>query len=570
MSFFVTNRSSEAAPTGSTPLTYVDILYDHAGYLRTNNGKLGSGSLAGKNIGIVGAGAAGLCAAWLLMRMGASVTIFEVGDRAGGRILSVNPVSGDPATFEMGAMRVPPSEQLFQYFAGMFGVQPGGQFPDPGKVFTQIVFENQTFNWRAGDPPPAKFKNVSTGWDNLANSFTPISTALTTSSSFSTARQAWQKLIYNATPPGPEQGYSTISFYQGLVQAFVENYRKYGLTKPWGPEDFALFGALGVGSGGFGPLYQVNFAEIIRLVVNGLETNQQFYPGSLGALINGFLTSSPAGRNNLGRSVALRTSIQSIQAAPDNLVKVTFTGGQPLPRFYNAVIIATTTRSMQVDLALTDPPSGPLVLNADQNTAIREIHLMNSSKLFVLTRSKFWLPPLGQQATLPANIQTDGLVRGLYCLDYGPNTNYGVVLISYTWGDDSTKFIAIKDPATRLQILLNSLQAAAPNFVNALTPQILPQYTTMVDWQEEPNYYGAFKLNYPGQDPLNQNLYYQFLQSQNGIYLAGDSVGWCGGWIEGAFQTAMNAAAAVVQRLGGNLFANNPMTQNAAQYQYGP
>jgi hypothetical protein len=32
----------------------------------------------------------------------------------------------------------------------------------------------------------------------------------------------------------------------------------------------------------------------------------------------------------------------------------------------------------------------------------------------------------------------------------------------------------------------------------------------------------------------------------------------------------MNAAAAVVKQFGGNLFANNPMTQNANLYQYGP
>src|ERR1041385_6778148 len=298
MPFFVTNKSAGPS-TDPTPLTYVDILYDHAGYLRSHQGLLGSGSLAGKNIAIVGAGAAGLCAAWLLMGMGARVTILETGTRAGGRISSVNPISGNPATFELGAMRVPPSEQLFQYFAGLFGVQPGGQFPDPGKVFTQIVFENETYNWKVGDPPPSKFQNVSKGWDNLANSFAPITADLASSSTFSRAQTAWQKLIYNATTPGPEQGYSTISFYQGLVQAFVENYQQYGLTQPWSPEDFALFGALGVGSGGFGPLYQVNFAEIVRLVVNGLETHQQFYPGGLGALIDGFIYSRPGGGRTL-------------------------------------------------------------------------------------------------------------------------------------------------------------------------------------------------------------------------------------------------------------------------------
>lgn len=564
MPFFVTHRSSQ--PAAVVPLTYVDILYDHAGYLRANNGLVGSGSLGGKSVGIVGAGPAGLTAGLLLGQMGASVTIFEQDpSRPGGRVYSLQPIPGDPAIFELGAMRVPPSEQLFQYFAEMFGVEPGGQFPDPGKVLTQIVFENQTYTWPAGDtsPPFPIFNNVTTGWTNFANGLAPITQNLADPSTFAAAQQTWQSLIYNPTTPGPEQAYSTISFFQGLVQAFVENYAQYGLSQPWTPQDFSLFGALGLGSGGFGPLYQVNFAEIVRLVVNGLETDQQFYPNGLGALINGFLSAQLSDGAQLGSAIAFGTPVLAVQSAGGQ-VEVTYGGPSPGSMLFDAVVVATTTRSMQVDMGLTDPPSGTLVLSADQNTAIREMHLMNSSKLFVLTQSKFW-----ESSNLPANVQTDGLVRGLYCLDYA-GSNYGVVLISYTWGDDSTKCIAVKDPQERLDLLLNSLQAAVPDFVNALRPQILPQYTTLVDWQDVPNYYGAFKLNYPGQDPMNQALYYQFMQSQNGIYLAGDSVGWCGGWIEGALQTGVNAAAAIVQQFGGSLFPDNPMTQNPTQYQYGP
>lgn len=570
MSFFVTNRSAEPT-TDPVPLTYVDILYNHAGYLADNQGLLGSGSLSGKSVGIVGAGPAGLTAAYLLLMMGANVTILEENsNRAGGRVYSYSPIPGDAALFELGAMRVPPSEQLFQYFAGLFNVQPGGQFPDPGKVFTQIVFENQTYDWQPNDKPPAIFGPVNEAWNNLAGSFASISQDLTDPSTFAAAQTAWQNLIYNATPPGPEQGYSTISFYQGLVQAFVENYANYGLSQPWGVEEFALFGALGVGSGGFGPLYEVNFAEIVRLIVNGLETDQQFYPNGLSALIDGFLNSTPGGGMALGQFIQYSSQVIAVQPASTDQVKVLYVLGGNLEQLvFDAVVIATTTRSMQVEIGLTDPPSGTLALNADQNTAIRELHLMNSSKLFVLTQNKFWLPPQGQTATLPANIQTDGLVRGLYCLDY-PNSDYGVVLISYTWGDDSTKYIAVKDPAQRLSILLSSLNAAVPDFVSALTANLMSDYTTLIDWQDQTSYYGAFKLNYPGQDPMNQTLYYQFLNSENGIYLAGDSVGWCGGWIEGALQTGVNAAAAVVQQLGGSLFDNNPMTQDAGQYVYGP
>src|SRR5690348_2551433 len=99
MSFFVTPRFPRKTET--TPLTYVDVLYDHAGYLRANGGTLGPGSLAGRNICVIGGGPAGLVTTYLLQRQGATVTLFEASNRVGGRVDSMRPVSGDAAIFEM-------------------------------------------------------------------------------------------------------------------------------------------------------------------------------------------------------------------------------------------------------------------------------------------------------------------------------------------------------------------------------------------------------------------------------------------------------------------------------------
>lgn len=558
MPFFTTNRSSQK--NQSVQKTFVDILYDHAGYLEANNGLLGpAGSLAGRSVAVVGAGMAGLVAAYLLDQQGATVTIYEASDRVGGRVRSVHPVAGDHAIFEMGAMRVPPSEQLFGYYTQRFGIEPNGQFPDPGKVNTTIIFQNKTYQWKAGGQAPSIFDNVSAGWDTLAEYWmNQVGNHLSDPARFAEAKVNWQKLIYPSDPSGPEQAYSQIPFYQGLVQAFVEHADRWN-TRKWSANDFALFGALGLGSGGFGPLYQVNFAEIARLVVNGLETDQQFYPSGLSGLADGFVQRLQSTQIQFGTKV---TGVQS-----GNQPAVTFQppdSTTPSSATFDAVIVATTTRAMEVDMGISS--SSPWLRPPSAGTALREIHLMNSSKLFVLTESKFW-----RETDLPQNIQTDGLCRGLYCLDYP--SEYGVVLISYTWGDDSTKYIALQDAEQRLDTLLDSLAPGAPEFVKALRAQIIPQHTTMIDWQMEERYYGAFKLNYPGQDTENASLYYHFLDAGSaGIYLAGDSVGWCGGWIEGALQTGVNAAAAVAAQVAGpgGLFPNNPMTQVSDQYNYGP
>ena len=162
MSFFTLPKSvHENAPVQKT---YVDILYDHAGYLRANQGKLGPGNLHGKKVCVIGAGSAGLTVAYLLNQQGAAITLFEASDRVGGRIDSLRPKRGDSALFELGAMRVPPSEQLFGYFwKEIFNLPPSSEFPDPGKVDTKMVFENRVYNWSAGAKPPSIFNNVSAG-----------------------------------------------------------------------------------------------------------------------------------------------------------------------------------------------------------------------------------------------------------------------------------------------------------------------------------------------------------------------------------------------------------------------
>ena len=64
-----------------------------------------------------------------------------------------------------------------------------------------------------------------------------------------------------------------------------------------------------------------------------------------------------------------------------------------------------------------------------------------------------------------------------------------------------------------------------------------------IDWVDDPWTHGAFQLPQPGQEPMLHDGYFQFQTvldraADRGVYLAGDSVSWYGGWIEGALQRA--------------------------------
>lgn len=236
---------------------------------------------------------------------------------------------------------------------------------------------------------------------------------------------------------------------------------------------------------------------------------------------------------------------------------------------FDRVIVTSNNRAMQMVHGLS---ADETFLNQDVCRAVRETHLTGSSKLFMLTRDKFWL-----KNKLPLTIQSDGLVRGVYCLDYEPDNpgGPGVVLLSYTWEDDAHKLLAITDKKQRCQHLVDELSAIHPEFARHLVPAggDYERYVLHHDWLTDPCSAGAFKLNYPGEDVYSQRLFFQFKtanhpEQDSGLYLAGCGCSFTGGWVEGAVQTAVNSACAVIRSTGGTLLPGNPLDSVHSIYDY--
>lgn len=540
-----------AAPAGFVAWPYLDSLFDYTKVV-------GPGSMIsapvqpGKRVAIVGAGAAGLCAAFELLKIGVIPVIYEASGRIGGRAWSQPFDSGSPFA-ELGSMRVPPSQKTFVTYANMFGMTPvSGGFPDPGKVQTRLYYENQAYDWAPGAPPPGIFQNIAHDFDDWIGPITDKIYAPWQQGNMSAVQQIWQSYI---------DQYKNVSFYQAVAEGIPQ----------WNSECLNAFGALGLGSGGFGPLYEIGMLELLRIILQQWEDDQQLYEQGMTALCDGFYN-TPVSVPGVGmRSLAsygavqLNTPVTGIDWNPGTRRPILYFSATSAVEF-DAVIVATTTRSMEL-MGLTMPASGGDVLAEKVRVGLRNLHMTSSSKLFIKTATKFWK---GQPSTFPLNIQTDELPRGIYTLDY-PQTDNGVVLISYTWEDDSVRLQGMS-VAQRFQFFQQVISKISPEFAECLVPfngQILN-----VDWQSEPNTLGAFKLNYPGQEPAMQQAYFQFMTCTNpsedrGIYLAGDGVSWSGGWTEGALQTGINAATAVAYRLQGSLASYNALQQNPAMYDYG-
>lgn len=537
------------------PWPYLDTLYDYTRFLQNPIGSMPLNKI-GSKVAIIGAGAAGLCAAHELIKVGIIPVIFEASQRYGGRLWSQpfldNQKQPLSAFAEMGAMRFPQSAKtLYHYFSQFnMGFTP---FPDPGKVPTRLFYENVSYDWQAGTTtPPGPFGQIQQEWNAFFQQF--------------------EDKIYTPWKNGDMQG--VIKAWQELITAY-KNTSIFAAVQQgtgWDPSQMNAFGALGVGSGGFGPLYQVDFVELLRIILNGWETDQQLLTNGISQLADNFYktpVSTPWGMKSVEELSPIRfmQQVNNIAASPGNPALLSVqdkNSGNLYSEQYEAVIAATTTRSLE-KMGLTLPTYQSGALDVPQKRALRNLHLMNSSKMFILTETKFWK----NKPNMPQNIQTDEMPRGIYTLDY-PQTAHGVVLISYTWGDDSTKLLALS-PEERFGVLKDIIAQIHPEFAENLVPVNGEIYN--VDWELEDNFFGAFKLNYPGQEPDIQAAYYQFLNvldpsRDNGVYWAGDSISWSGGWTEGALHTGLNAATAAAKKLGASVQAFSPLSQNPSLYQY--
>jgi len=567
----------------SAPFTdmFLDTIYNYKNFIGDNAVNTIATPLASpsdKNVVIIGAGAAGMCAAWELLRVGVKATVIESSDRIGGRAWSeqwdvpVAPGKMKPYA-EMGSMRVPPVMDVFGTYCTRFGLQQTAQgFPDPGHVPTTLYYENQTYQWQAGDPPPGPFAQIAKDFNGFMG---PIIAK-----------------IYAAWPGEPNGGEQQLqAVWQDLINQYWNKSFFQAVSEgipQWTAEQLSQFGALGVGSGGFGPLYAVNFLEMIRIIATGWETDQKLWyqketSKGMQALPEGFYTNSftdgPLAGQTLEslNAVVFNTRVTAVHQIPGSeQVQVHWSPMPGHPEFpssgippvniivADAVIVATTTRSMEV-MGLTQAPMPSLdVLQEGTKNGVRKLHLMNSSKMFICTE-KFWKQP---GYTGPLNIQTDEMPRGIYTLDY-PDCDYGVVLVSYTWGDDSTKLIGLPTEE-RFDLFTSIIRTISPEFADGMLTRIPGTEIYNVDWEATADYYGAFKLPYPGQDTWCQDAYFNFLRQDQPVYLAGDSTSWSGGWTEGALHTGLNAACAVARTCGLTVAANSPLTQDPNMYDYTP
>jgi len=500
----------------------------------------------GAEVAIVGAGIAGLVAAYELMKLGLKPVVYEA-SKMGGRLRSQPFEGGAGVIAELGGMRFPVSSTAFYHYVDLLGLK-SEPFPNPltpASGSTVVDLEGTTHYARSLSELPPVFREVADAWAK----------ALEDGAQFARVQQAIRerdvptlKALWNALVPQ----WDDRTFYDFVATSDAFSKLSFHHRE--------VFGQVGFGTGGWDSDFPNSMLEILRVVLTQCDENQrlivggaQQVPCGLWAHAPDAMTHWPAGTTLASlHSGAPKAGVVRIGREADGQLAVTDTWGDT--RRYGAVLA-----TCQSWLLTTQIDCEETLFSQKLWMALDRTRYMQSSKTFVMVDRPFWKDTDPEtDRDLMSMTLTDRLTRGTYLFDNGDDKP-GVICLSYAWMSDALKMLP-HPPEKRVRLALSALKKIYPKL--DIASHIIGDPIT-ISWEADPHFLGAFKGALPGHYRYNQRMYAHFMQkdmpaAQRGIFIAGDDVSWTPAWAEGAVQTSLNAVWGIVAHFGGQCAPANP------------
>jgi len=500
-------------------------------------------SAHGREVAIIGAGAAGIVAGYELMRLGLRPIVYESG-RFGGRLRSETFEGSDGIIAELGGMRFPASSNAFYHYVDATG-STRAAFPNPlttAAGSTVIDLEGETiFARSAADLPPfyREVANAYRGALEAGASFSALQTAIRNRDA-AQIKEIWNPLV---------RDWDERTFYDFIASS--DTFRALDFRHR------EVFGQVGFGTGGWDSDFPNSMLEILRVNLTELDDNQFYIVGGVEQVLHRLWRKMArctfwAEGTSLERLNGGATRSRAVRIGRDG-TRFAVTDQWGRTDRYDAVVVTCQSHLLTTSIKVDED-----IFAQNLWMALDRTRYMQAAKTFVMVDRPFWndIDPATGRPLLSMTL-TDRITRGTYFFDNGPDKP-AVICLSYSWMTDALKVLPLS-AEQRVDLALAALSKVYPGVDIASHIRGNP---ICVSWESDENFLGAFKGALPGHYRYNCRMFGHFVQDnlppeQRGIFMAGDGVSFTPAWVEGAIQTALNAVWGVMTHLGGRSAPGN-------------
>jgi monoamine oxidase len=504
---------------------------------------------SGQRIAIIGGGMSGLVAACLLKRAGHQITIFEAKHVVGGRVKTLRERFTSNFYAEAGAMRIPDHHRLTKWMAySVFGLGKPMTFinkNDDGIIY--INNQRTTFAEYNTNPNVLKFslQGDEVGKPAAFLFDTCLENYITKLPGDATTKFDWKTFKIEDLYCGASQmDVSDIKYLMGVLDRYSLRYFLSYIAKfndqPLSQGAIDMISAVLV--------YEMELSCSMAFIISQtIEFNAEGFtqiPGGMDRLpksfVRGVSHSLPKTRSagsafpDLSEEVYYNCRVKEITKNGSDL-KVQFentnTSYEGDLDFHRVVICVpfSALRHIRIMKGLTSP---------EKRRAIRQLHYANACKVLLEFKNAFWTEKTPDRSPIDGGKSiTDLALRQIFYPSPGQNDHLGrgLLLASYTWGDDSLRWTSLK-PDDRIRFALRDLERVygARDTLKSLCIGGMSH-----SWAEDEFTSGAFAQFEPDQ---MTKLFPAVWQPEGRLHYAGEHTSIRYGWIEGAIESGVRAA----------------------------